>query len=47
MDVHEWQESPDVREQAKAGRDPAFLLIQNRGGAASKAAAEVTKNRSV
>ena len=25
MNVYEWLESPDVREQAKAGRDPGLF----------------------
>ena len=47
MDVHEWLESPDVREQAKAGRDPGLFADSKQGRAASKVAAEVTKNRLV
>ena len=31
MDVHEWQESPDVREQAKAGRDPGLFADSKQG----------------
>ena len=31
MDVHEWQESPGVREQAKAGRDPGLFADSKQG----------------
>ena len=31
MDVYEWQESPDVREQAKAGRDPGLFADSKQG----------------
>ena len=31
MDVHEWLASPDVREQAKAGRDPGLFADSKQG----------------
>ena len=31
MDVHEWLESPGVREQAKAGRDPGLFADSKQG----------------
>ena len=31
MDEHEWLASPDVREQAKAGRDPGLFADSKQG----------------
>ena len=45
MNVYEWLASPDVREQAKAGRDPGLFADSKQGRGASKIAVEKTKNR--